>query len=470
VLNRYPPITLFAAISIIPIVAATTTLTHAYLSGIGFIAVILIFSTRVWISRRSILDSPLYIAVLSYSLFLGIGSLFSHREAYSGDLPLVLSWLGLGLVGFGYWLGGHIFRSHPRRSYPNVAGDQHVSLERLRLIGIFFTTCGALAVALYVWRIGGWNTLLSTPYGLRPPYLSYEAEMMRWQYPGLFFLYAWAILKERIPPVWTLLLVADAVLVAALNGPLGGSRRHVIVLILTLLCIERQLNFRRLNRAPGLVMGNRLILALGLVFVLAWGYLRTYSIQDLLNVGIADVGETSDYTQATGDTFTATYETFDEIIDFFPNRTPYQLGYTFYNSLALIVPRQWWESKPEGTATWLTTTFGDTGGNTAPTWPGELYLNFGTVGLMVGTVFLGMVLAVMARHIATGAQNFSSAMVYAVSLALPFEWIWGGSNTVMWYFLGTLGPICLGLKLTSLRHQFPISHGPFSPREAAIQH
>jgi hypothetical protein len=82
-----------------------------------------------------------------------------------------------------------------------------------------------------------------------------------------------------------------------------------------------------------------------------------------------------------------------------PRRVPYQGGWTLSYIVLSYVPRIVWADKPAMTiGQWVTTNFGSGPGilsNTAPTWVGELYFNFGWPGVVIGMLLMGVFLRIL---------------------------------------------------------------------------
>jgi hypothetical protein len=76
-----------------------------------------------------------------------------------------------------------------------------------------------------------------------------------------------------------------------------------------------------------------------------------------------------------------------------PSRVPYQGGWTLGYIALSYVPRVVWADKPNmTTGKWVTANFGsgpDSNSLTAPTWIGELYFNFGWLGIVIGMLLMG---------------------------------------------------------------------------------
>ncbi len=82
-----------------------------------------------------------------------------------------------------------------------------------------------------------------------------------------------------------------------------------------------------------------------------------------------------------------------------PDRVPFQGGWTLAQIPMAYIPRVLWPNKPAvGIGQWITDTYG-AGSHirsaTGPTWIGEFYLNFGTAGVVIGMLTMGLLLRLL---------------------------------------------------------------------------
>ncbi len=106
------------------------------------------------------------------------------------------------------------------------------------------------------------------------------------------------------------------------------------------------------------------------------------------------------------DGFSATLNRFDGlgilalIMQITPEHVPYQGGWTIGYIFLFWIPRAIWEGKPSITiGQWIQETYtigaGATETSVGCTWFGELYLNFGWLGIVLGMILLGVVFRVL---------------------------------------------------------------------------
>ncbi|MCR9095933.1 MAG: O-antigen polysaccharide polymerase Wzy family protein [bacterium] len=104
-----------------------------------------------------------------------------------------------------------------------------------------------------------------------------------------------------------------------------------------------------------------------------------------------------------------------------PGLVPYQNGRTIALIFVAPIPRAIWPDKPEFTVgQWVTDTYShglDT--RTAPTQIGELYFNFGWVGVLVGMLVLGSLMRVMSEAL-TGEHATAASMLVSIVVIYYF--------------------------------------------------
>lgn len=109
-----------------------------------------------------------------------------------------------------------------------------------------------------------------------------------------------------------------------------------------------------------------------------------------------------------------------------PDRVPFQGGWTIANIGLSLIPRALWPGKPGMTiGQWVSENFTHGGGvetstSVGPTWIGELYLNFGFPGIVVGMGLFGVMLRV-AHEVAFRRQLCTPALLAGV--LLMFVWL-----------------------------------------------
>jgi len=420
------------------------------LSGALFILVALIATTRALYLRDSLLD-PIYLAFYAYALFIGIGPLLDElippsalRESMEPTAWVaVMSWGGLAALAFGY-------RTITRKAVQSgevVTAEAKERPDKRQVLlwgGIILTLVGIVGIAVFLVGNGGLSFLLDTAYGTReyPAFYVATSAMLR---PGLFLLIAWALVGKRQSHALWVLLFAFMCFDLVWFGPLSGSRNQIITLVLTLVYLAKFIPGRTAIFGTRFLRGSWLIVV-GLVLTLLWGGLRTYSVAELVSDSPANLNVFASAEVMAAESFYAPYEGFVGAIDLVPSKVPYGLGRTLLDSLTVVIPRAVWPSKHGSFGVWLSDTLYGAGltANSVPTWPGELYFNFGWIGLILGMYATGVACARMAQSKSKerdGQPDVWCGLMAAVWFPLPFVWIWGGSNTAAWHILLNVMPI-----------------------------
>jgi hypothetical protein len=418
---------------------------------------------------KHLLDDPIYLAVLSYVVFIGIGPLLGALsglplEITASSDSLALSWLGFLALTVGYGLAklGFAHRK-PRKSV-----DLELRLDRLTAAGIGYTAVGVAAAALYLYTLGGTDYLLYASYATRGSVSGYFSSPFGLLRPGFSILLACATARTRIPLGWGAALASFCLFDLFWFGPVRGSRHHIITFVLSsIYLVTRSQWWRvrpRLRTLPAL---SGVALALVLVFV--WGGLRVYSFaqiaEDRLRLDISgnvrDVAFVSLY---------SVYDTFARIVDAVPGALPFLNGSSFYESLTVFIPRDAWPSKPVPLGDWLSINlYGvlPSIGNTVPSWPGEAYLNFGLAGLLLGMALVGALCALLAKKRGPDALPTHSSMArtlfYGATFPLVFDMMHEGSNGAAWYLFTNTAPVWIAIWLA----QTPLHHTSARARGAA---
>jgi hypothetical protein len=112
-----------------------------------------------------------------------------------------------------------------------------------------------------------------------------------------------------------------------------------------------------------------------------------------------------------------------------PDRVPYQMGWSIGYIFLSYVPRILWPGKPETTiGQWVTDHYG--GGpfirtHTGPTWIGELYFNFGWIGVVVGMAVFGIYFRILHETLFTPDANIPARWLGVLLLWATFPKLGG---------------------------------------------
>lgn len=119
--------------------------------------------------------------------------------------------------------------------------------------------------------------------------------------------------------------------------------------------------------------------------------------------GSADLGKyISAGLEATGRRLDA-LGTLSVIVRDTPERVPYQGGWTIGLIFVSYIPRLIWPGKPTTTTgTWVSQNYGsqlDLHTNVGPSWIGELYFNWGYIGVVLGMAVMGILLRILQERL-----------------------------------------------------------------------
>jgi len=410
-----------------------------------FLLLALVVTIAAVVRRRALLDDPAYWAFSGYVLFVGIGPLCVDflnphtavmRQSFDPGTPvLVLSWAGLAALVCGYYAGKR--RERHSQGVSSLARKAHDDdLTALLFGGLAWTLIGIVGTAAYLSKVGGLGYFLETPYGTREDASIYAIFYAMFQ-PGLFLILAWALTgKVRSRLVWAGLLIYLCFDLLWF-GPIRGGRNEVVTLVLTFAYILKHIPEREGTTVAKPARRWGLLIA-SAVFVLVWGGIRSNPVEDIVSGASGSLDLASSAQENVATSLYATYQGFVGIVNSVPNLVPYQWGSTLLDSLTLFIPRAIWSDKPETASSWLARVFYGQRvlANISTTWPGELYLNFGWAGLVLGMFCTGIVCARIPRHRPmdrAGTPSVWQGLMGAVWLPFPFLLIWSGSHRGMWH-------------------------------------
>jgi len=299
-------------------------------------------------------------------------------------------------------------------------------------VAIFIVT-GILAIGYIVYSAGGPLRYLAMlpARGQMFEGKGYLMFLSQWPSAGLLLLYTHFAGRQRVPrSFWA--VFALVVLVSASQG----GRAAILKPILAMMAVAHYI------RKP--IRGRQLLVAFCIVvlFVLAGNYLRQMG-EEYQTAGFWD----RVYSRGDFDTMDSFMVTLKNV----PSVVPYQLGMTYLAVAVGPIPRAVFQGKPYGAAGVYTSrlypSFWDSHCTFSPGILGELYMNFGGAGILLGMLVYGAVLrwvyALFAPH--NRATKPSLVLIYA--MAIPF--FFGAQMdffTVAQTSLYVLAPALIGLK------------------------
>ena len=434
---------------------------------IGFLAFLLILHPAIKLLKRKFDPfESMNLVIANYFIFFVLGPLgmftpLAYRF-FVGDNPF--HWLNMSLfysiIGFvciylGYLapVGGVIARGLP-------AFNLKWSKTKLKTIILFYTL---LALLCYAWLVhlggGFWSFIGNIGY-LRWTLLKYGTGYIIF---GIWFLVAANIIWH----LWAtqhkggkLLLWLHTLMTLALFVTLGG-RSAVIGIVMVIVAIYHYA-WKRISLRKLLI-----ILLVMVIFAQVFVVFRWYSPAEfkehLFNPAIALKFWLGDI---------SSIRVFMRILEGVPAKLDYQLGRTYLNAPLFLVPRRFFPDKPSASADLVVEALFPEyhlpgGGHTAalpPTMPGELYLNFSIVGIILGMFLFGIFCKVGYSYLLKNTKKEMPILIYAVLVPLFLAATSGDFTIAARYLFTTLVPILMaivfmGLRTSNVKHVLGVHRG-----------
>jgi oligosaccharide repeat unit polymerase len=376
-------------------------------------------------ARRISFFSPLVFSLGIYAVMFGIVPIadlsFGHPMTFHSDwTPAAwLAALGLALVYVGYRLVLTLHRPSravPRTWLPGTARVIGILLVMAAVGAVFLQLRSAGGIANYLSRFAERRHLISNPV---PTLIAVSMAV-----PGFLLMAGTWVRRPTVARTVTLLfgwlplvLMASAFL---------GQRWRALTIVVALLAIW---HLGRRAIPAGLIACAMLALVLGFVVV---------------NLQRNVVGTNKSARSISGrdfyDNYVATHEVgqfrdFVVTLEGVPARIDYQSGATFLS----VIPGA---PYPAGGAVFTSTFYPDAfarGVSYPNTLPGELYLNFGLLGVIVGMTAYGCALGIVQLYFVRNRERTGPLLVYAYSI-IPLAGLLRGDFTTFagYYLLGLI--------------------------------
>lgn len=365
---------------------------------------------------------------------------------------LTLTLLGLSAYLLLAMVGIAVITQSGLRGWAPFFVSHKIDLRRALLATMGLTALAALVSAVLLVSYGGVGGVISAA--------KYEKELT-----GMYVLKAVpavgavvaaaTFIEARTTPQVSRWMRALPLVFAFLNAFfvfMWGTRSVMIIVAATLV-----LGMRPRRPRPGVRRERvlvRLLVAVVLVVVAASG-MRV--ARDTLSHGEVQqvYAESSTWRQASVGTNSIYFDAAMLSFRDWPSVYPLRSGEDFYNGVVGVVPRALWSGKPEAIppGNWFRRVYEPRKVNGWPMGAGALwYLNFGWLGLLLGGLFSGVVIGMVAAAQRRKPQNgFNTGVaVIAAVLVLPLGW----DNQVLMKFVIWLVPMWLvGRYIAPLRRQ-----------------
>jgi oligosaccharide repeat unit polymerase len=356
---------------------------------------------------------------------------------YAGDLldKLLLA-IFLGIIGI---IIGYKFNA------ANKIADKlpkfiNVDKKWATRLSISFFAIGVLAYLIIIFMRGNIKSILNMSFEekFQSPNLLYPyvAILSRFSEAGLFLLISINDKKHKLSKFFALIITLMLV------HFIGGVRIDFIRIVLVIAGFY--LFYIKKLRVKFFVSSFLIIFII--FYLIVWGAIRHKTIP------VDESKFLNEYFIIDKLDFPMLLDNFLLILDTVPNQIPFQHGSTYARLIYLFIPRFVWQNKPIDMGTWITMNLrGESNSLTSATATnfGEMYLNFGYLGIILGSYILGFLLKVIVIYYKF-QQNSKNSMGICVSLILSFllfeQWRGSFGYTFLIYFVLLLPFIIIYLK------------------------
>jgi hypothetical protein len=397
--------------------------------------------------------------ISSFFVFLVLGGIVYWEKAGASEVPTMCLWvLACGLVCyfFGNALGTSGYRGNPYTVQVQVRSKVEYEMAMWLLVG-----AGLFGMIIYGLSVGGISGMLSRAYFERDN-PSIWAGLYSLVLPGFFLLFSWYLWKcqqgensRRL--LWTLISVFAVCALWFLV--LRGSRRHLLSLVISTAIIYRFFKMTQPSQAKAPWVREMVALGLAVFCLVVWAAVRQMTPEswfrdpDAFESAVSErAGETAEHSVYAPFTGYLTIVQMCVVGD-----EPVLLGGTYLDSAVMIVPRAFWPDKPTGYGILLwemiTGKQSDYTPTSVPTFAGEMLWNFHVAGLLFGMFVLGWLIGKSDSWIArAGKVRWDVWPIYAIAVPMTLQFVWGGSDMVVWEFWLKMLPVWVVQRIFIMRH------------------
>jgi oligosaccharide repeat unit polymerase len=405
----------------------------------------------VWrVSWRMAPDPFAPLLAVSGYLFLGMGIRgLAVREGWLSDhynIPLGDQWLTASV-----WLLGSLalvscllgYRSRRGRQLGEKWGswrwvESKWTREAIVTFSVLTALVGVLSLLLLRHRFSGVSGFGQTPAAVASQTSEgglFTIDMLAY-FPLIGALLTWR--RKGLGVIGRMAMLANLALVVSWFL-LAGRKSLLFEMILGLIIVQHYLR----RRIRGRVLVIFLIPA---IFVVSLSfYFKDYGFKE--QSIRAEYSQQPLWEAAVDPLLNRSYQ-FDAttmILAKTPSGSDYRLGSTFEDLLWFYIPRQWWPDKPVSFGYSFAPQFFPGASLTAsyaPSMVGELYLNFGVLGVVGGFYLFGVVLRVCYEAFA-GRKTQLAAAVYTILLFRLTNMVEGPITTHIEFLLAELLPVAV---------------------------
>jgi len=329
-----------------------------------------------------------------------------------------------------------------------------VNLKKLPLMqvsAVLALGLSYLGCALMVFFLGGTSVI-----GLDPSYVSTDGTHGLYWAQALIWMNHWAVIINLVSYITSrsqkfLFLAALSIPVLFLEFLLSGSKSCFLLPFMGYV-IARHYCFHRINWRTIAVLGVLVLL----VFAAGYSYRAAGAQASQFKEGVSSYYQNPVVLLNTVVGRFYGSDGFAVVLDTVHNGQPLLMGRSLTNLLTWYIPRWLWSEKPVSYAL----TFGEEfmpnapgAGSVyySPSLPGELYLNFGLLGLPLGGLAIGAFLRFLHRAlIETVPRKIESIVLYAVLAPLAAQFCEGPISTDIEFILTRVIPYFFLLAIAQL--------------------
>lgn len=357
-------------------------------------------------------------------------SLSTLASVYAGGVLIA--------VYAGYiWMPPFVSRRQDQGSREHQSSLDLGNLRRLRVAAMAALALSYAGCALLIFFLGGLSII-----GLDPTYVSTTGTHGLYWAQALIWTNHWAVLINLLS--YILLKKTRYLILAALSVPLffiefllSGSKSALLFPLFGFL-IVRHYCYQRITWKPLLAV----TMAVLVVFAAGYAYRSTGAQSSQFEQGVTSYYQNPVVLLETVVGRFYGTDSFAIVLDSVHNGQPLLMGKSFSDLLTWYIPRWLWPGKPLS----FSLTFGEEfmtaspgAGNEyySPSLPGELYLNFGVLGLLLGGIAVGRFLRFLYRElIEQQPRRIETIVLYAVIAPLAAS-LSGGPISVILEFIMT---------------------------------
>nr|MBZ1357364.1 oligosaccharide repeat unit polymerase [Dyadobacter fermentans] len=359
-----------------------------------------------------------------FIILIGLGPIalyfYSENMYLSGNYQNVIQMVLIGYVciNLGYFLASKQTRNvFTNKTYLSPPGGYSSSFKsKLRISAYVFFTIGILASLLFFARTGNIPILAANKEAARVAALAvggngYVLYLMSMGMYGvaLYAIYAYGYNKDK-----TQLFLLFAIMGLAMTGT--GSRRYILWVCLYLLIAKHYLS------SP--IPKTRMLV---------------YTFLGLLFVNLFEMFRNPDSMTTTSLSTTFSYRfiiyisNLEKVLTYFMSRDEYEYGGTFFMDILTALP-----GKQIDYQSWLkkVTNLEFEGFGIPPTLMGDLYVNFGYVGVVLGCTLFGFMVRNIYNSLILKRGSFYNLFLYMAVLEISSKIITSGISaqaiSILW--------------------------------------